>query len=85
MRFGQPWFSSIRHSAAAGNPSMCGVTETADTFYHGLGVAFSIAGKMPATIGSAPADTSPVDLTIMTDAFGPRYTWTAPMDLHAPP
>lgn len=44
MQFGQPWFSSIRHSAAAGSPSRCGDAETTDTFYHGLGIAFNIAG-----------------------------------------
>lgn len=39
--------------------------------YHGLGVAMSISGVRVSNIQG-----SGVNLTTITDVFGPRYTWT---------
>lgn len=54
-----------------------GAVDVAETFYRGLGVAANFAGETSSNIGAAGS--TPVGLTMVTATFGPRYTWSPPI------
>jgi hypothetical protein len=52
-----------------------GSAEVSATFYHGLGEVMNVAGTHASSISP-----SGVPLTMVTSTFGPRYTWSHPLN-----
>src|ERR1700760_3505166 len=68
-------FDATRTNLSAGNSFWMqgGSAEAGASFFHGLGAAAQLTGTHS---GSISASGEP--LTLVTVAFGPRYTWRAP-------
>jgi len=67
-------YNALHNNLASGGNfwQQGGGLELSAEFYHGLGLAMSIAGARADNIANG------VSLTTITELFGPRYTWTAP-------
>jgi len=68
-------YDALRNNAVGGGDfwQQGGGLELSAEFYHGLGMTASVGGSHASNIRD-----SGVNLTMVTDLFGPRYAWTIP-------